>query len=56
MEAGSIPVAPVAPLAAVLIGALDEGALFAARAEDPTQAAEEVRAVLHALVAALLAA
>lgn len=56
MDAGSIPTAPVAPLAAVLIGALDEGALFAARAEDPTQAAEEVRAVLHALVAALLAA
>lgn len=55
MDAGSIPTAPVAPLAAVLIGALDEGALYAARADDPRQAGLEVRAALKQLIAAMLA-
>jgi AcrR family transcriptional regulator len=53
IELGRIPRQPVRPLAHVLIGALDEAALYVARADDPARAREEVRGVLHQLVAAL---
>lgn len=55
MDAGSIPRRPVRPLAHVLIGALDEAALYVARAEDPETARAEVGDVLGTLIAALSA-
>jgi AcrR family transcriptional regulator len=51
MDAGAIDRQPVEPLAHVLIGALDEAALYVARAADPDTARAEVRTVLHRLVA-----
>jgi len=54
IEAGVISEQPVRPLAHVLIGALDEAALYAARAEDRVAATAEVRAVLVALVDGLV--
>lgn len=52
MSVGRIATQPVAPLAHVLIGAIDEGALYLARAEDPAAARAEVGAVIDQLVAA----
>ncbi|MET0326328.1 MAG: TetR/AcrR family transcriptional regulator, partial [Ilumatobacteraceae bacterium] len=43
MDAGAIDRQPVEPLAHVLIGALDEAALYVARAPDPDTARAEVR-------------
>ena len=43
MDAGAMPRQPVEPLAHVLIGALDEAALYVALAEDPDAARAEVR-------------
>ncbi|MCW3012966.1 MAG: TetR family transcriptional regulator [Solirubrobacterales bacterium] len=54
MAAGEIPDQPVRPLAHVLIGALDEAALYVARAPDPQQARTEVGAVLDTLLAGLV--
>lgn len=53
MDAGAVPVQPVEPLAHVLIGALDEAALYVALSSDPTRARAEAGAVLHRLVAAV---
>ncbi len=53
MDAGAVRVQPVAPLAHVLVGALDEAALYVSRAEDPGRARQEVSAVLRQLVSAL---
>jgi AcrR family transcriptional regulator len=50
MEAGRVPEQPVTPLAHVLMGALDEAALYIAQSEDPTQARLEMQAVLDRLV------
>ena len=50
MAAGDIPEQPVAPLAHVLIGALDEAALYVALAADPHRARDEVSAVLRRVV------
>jgi AcrR family transcriptional regulator len=55
IEAGRIPEQPVTPLAHVLVGALDEAALFIARAEDQAAAREQMRSVVTALVAGLQA-
>lgn len=55
IESGRIPRQPISPLAYVLIGALDEAALYAARAEDPAVVRDEMRAVLGRLVAGLAA-
>jgi AcrR family transcriptional regulator len=55
IEVGRIPEQPVTPLAHVLIGALDEAALYVAQAEDPAVAAAEVRAIVGRLIAALAA-
>ena len=54
MDAGVLPEQPVRPLAHVLIGALEEAALYAARADDREAATAEVRAALVALVDGLL--
>ena len=54
IDAGVLPEQPVRPLAHVLIGALEEAALYAARAEDRETATAEVRAALVALVDGLL--
>jgi AcrR family transcriptional regulator len=45
MDAGAIVPVPVVPLAHVLIGALDECALYVARAEDPPTARAECAAI-----------
>jgi AcrR family transcriptional regulator len=53
IEVGRVRPQPVEPLAHVLIGALDEAALFVARAEDPDAARREMNAVFDQLVDAL---
>lgn len=53
IEAGQIRPQPVRPLAHVLIGALDEAALYVARAEDRASARAEMSAVLGGIVAGL---
>lgn len=56
IEAGAIAAQPVAPLAHVLIGALNESALYVARAEDPAAAREECVAILDRILQGLIAA
>lgn len=53
IDVGRIPSQPVAALAQVLVGALDEAAMYVARAEDQTVASDEVHAVITRLVAGL---
>jgi AcrR family transcriptional regulator len=53
IDAGRIREQPVRPLAHVLIGALDEAALYVARADDPAAARAEMRPVLQQLVRGL---
>ncbi|MGY1752200.1 TetR/AcrR family transcriptional regulator [Blastococcus sp. SYSU D01042] len=55
MAAGAITPQPVPPLAHVLVGALDEAAMFVARADDPTEARADVGRVLRRLVRSLAA-
>ena len=50
MDAGAISPQPVMPLAHVLIGALDECALYVARAADPAAARQQCIAVLTQLL------
>jgi AcrR family transcriptional regulator len=50
MDAGAIAPQPVAPLAHVLIGALDECALYVARAADPAAARQQCTAILQQLL------
>jgi AcrR family transcriptional regulator len=50
MTMGRIVQQPVAPLAHVLIGALDEATLYVVRHEDRAAALTEVRSVLRALI------
>jgi AcrR family transcriptional regulator len=54
IDDGHLPPQPARPLAHVLVGALEEAALYAARAEDRAAATAEVRAALVALVDGLL--
>ena len=54
VDAGRLPDKPVRPLAHVLVGALEETALYAAWADDPVVATAEVRSVLFALVDGLV--
>jgi AcrR family transcriptional regulator len=56
IAAGVMAEQPVGPIAHLLIGALEEAVLYAARAEDQARATEDVRAALHALIDALLIA
>jgi AcrR family transcriptional regulator len=53
VDAGRLQPQPVRGLAHVLIGAVDEAALYVATAEDPAAARAEVGAVLDRLLAAL---
>jgi AcrR family transcriptional regulator len=55
ISAGRIPEQPVEPLAHVLIGALDEAALYIARAGDRVQARADIGAVIDRLVDGLAA-
>ena len=50
MDAGSIAEQPVTPLAHLLIGALDEGAMYIARAPARDTARAEVQAIMDRLV------
>jgi AcrR family transcriptional regulator len=50
IDAGAITPQPVVPLGHVLIGALDECALYVARAEDPAAARHECTAILEQLL------
>jgi AcrR family transcriptional regulator len=53
MEAGAIARQPATPLAHVVIGALDEAALYIARAEDPKAGRAEMEGVLGRLLGSL---
>jgi hypothetical protein len=55
MEAGQLPRQPVRPLAHVLLGALDEAALYVARAPDRGVARAEMSDALARLVEGLRA-
>lgn len=54
MDAGLVAEQPVRPLAHVVAGAVDEAALYAARAEDRELATKEAREALHTLITGLL--
>jgi AcrR family transcriptional regulator len=53
IDAGAITPQPVVPLGHVLLGALVEGALYVARAEDPAAARQECTAILQQLLGGL---
>jgi AcrR family transcriptional regulator len=53
ISVGRIEEQPVKPLAHVLIGSLDEAAMYIVRAEDPALARDQTRAVVSRLVRAL---
>ncbi len=53
MQTGKIREQPLRPLAHVIVGALDEAALYVARAEDPDTADRDARAVMDSLIAGL---
>jgi len=55
ISVGRVVAQPVAPLSHVLIGALDEAALYVARADDPAEARREVGAVIDRLVQSIAA-
>ena len=54
IDAGLMAEQPVRPLAHVVAGAVDEAALYAARAEDREVATKEASEALHALITGLL--
>jgi AcrR family transcriptional regulator len=56
VSVGRLAPQPTEPLAHVLIGALDEAALYLARADDPARARREVGAVLDHLIESLAVA
>ncbi len=56
VRVGRIVAQPVSPLAHIIVGALDEGALMIARADDQDTAREQVRAALRQLIAGLAVA
>lgn len=56
ISAGEMPDRPVVPLAHLLHGALNEGALFIARAEDPQVARKEIGEAIDAFLTGLQAA
>jgi Tetracyclin repressor-like, C-terminal domain len=53
MDAGAMVPQPVVPLAHVLIGALDECALYVAPAEDPAAAREECAAIFDRILCSI---
>lgn len=54
VDAGQLRPQPLRPLAHLLVGALDEAALYVARAEEPVNARAEMQAALRDLVNGLL--
>lgn len=54
VDVGSMPSQPVLPLAHVLVGALDEAALYIARADDARRARAELDPVLARLVVSIV--
>jgi AcrR family transcriptional regulator len=56
IELGRIPAQPVRPLAHIVIGALDEAALYVARSDDQETARAEIGAVVERLIASLASA
>lgn len=54
IKAGQLARQPVRPLAQVLIGALDEAAMYIATAEDPKRARKETRQVLRRIIDGML--
>ena len=54
IAAGQLRPQPLRPLALVLLGALDEAAMYLAGADDPEQAQEDVRAVIRDLIGGIL--
>jgi AcrR family transcriptional regulator len=54
IDAGQLPPQPTRPLAHVVIGALDEAAMYVATADDRAAARSEVARSLHALLDGLL--
>jgi len=50
MDAGAIVAQPVVPLAHVLIGALNEPALYVATADDPAPARERCAAIFDQIL------
>lgn len=54
IRAGELAGQPVRPLAHVLIGALDEAAMYIATAQDPRHARRETAEVLHRLIDGML--
>jgi len=55
IDAGTIAPQPVTPMAHLLLGALDEGAMYVARASDPDTARAEVEAIMDRLIDGLAA-
>jgi AcrR family transcriptional regulator len=55
MDSGQIPAQPVVPLAHVLMGAIDEGAMLIARADDDGRTREQVGESIALILAALAA-
>jgi hypothetical protein len=53
ISVGRMAAQPVEPLSHMLIGALDEAALYLAQADDPARARREVGAVIDRLVESL---
>jgi AcrR family transcriptional regulator len=53
ISVGRLPAQPAEPLSHVLIGALDEAALYLAQADDPARARQEVGAVIERLIESL---
>jgi AcrR family transcriptional regulator len=53
MDAGTIAQQPITPLAHLLLGAMDEGALYIARSQDPETARTEVEQIIDRLIAGL---
>jgi AcrR family transcriptional regulator len=54
IDAGQLRPQPLRPLALVVLGALEEAAMYLAGAEEPAQAREEVRAVVRDLINGIL--
>jgi hypothetical protein len=53
VDAGRLRPQPIRPLAHILMGAVDEAALYVATADDPAAARVEVGAVLDRLISSL---
>ena len=53
MQRGTIKEQPVDPLTHILVGAVDEAALYVARAPDQSQARSDVREIVRRLAASI---